>query len=264
MAARLSIPTLGTFVSPFVCLVLISPSQPRKTTAAFSRLYAPSSSSLFAGWSFSRRRSSRCHALAPSICLSLPIFPPHLSFSLSLSIRLAAASVSAPRCAALEVTRSSCFPLARSRARSSPSFQLFVSYFVPRCLSALHSSLFPHHPSTTCFSREEPRFSRDRRNDTRIRAPSPPIPYNSPPSLVQRYFMQILRHRIPFRFTMPRFSRKITGSSVGLNSRSRMTWKYWFNIIASNEKKRGELDDNKSRTRMLAHIIALIIISIWK
>lgn len=83
MAARLSIPTLGTFVSPFVRLVLISPSQPRKTTAAFSRLYAPPSSSLLAGRSHSRRRPSHCHALASSICLSLPIFP-HLFLLLPL------------------------------------------------------------------------------------------------------------------------------------------------------------------------------------
>lgn len=190
MAARLNIPTLGTFFNPFVRFVLISPSQPRKTTAAFSRVYAPPSFSLLTSRSHSRLRPSHCHALALSIYLSLLIFP-HLVFLLPLdppcrSIRLH----TAPRCAALEVTQSSCFPLARSRAHSSPSFQLFVSYFVPHRLSALHSSLFltiQLQPASLASSRDSPATE----ETTYVCALPLSCSHTTALLLIQRYFMQI-------------------------------------------------------------------------
>ena len=112
------------------------------------------------------------------------------SFSFSLSISLAAASVSAPRRAALEVTQSSCFPLARSRARSSPSFQLFVSYFVPHRLSALHSSLFltiQLQPASLASSRDSPATE----ETTHVCALPLSCSHTTALLLIQRYFMQI-------------------------------------------------------------------------
>lgn len=248
MAARLSIPTLGTFVSPFVRLVLISPSQPRKTTAAFSRLYAPSSFSLLAGRSLSRCRPSHCHALAPSICLSLPISSP-ISFSFSLLIRLAAASVSASRRAALEAIRSSCFPLARSRARSSPSFQLFVSYFIPRRLSALHSSLFPTiqlQPASLARSRDSPATE----ETTHVCALPLPCSHTTALLLVQRYFMQI-------RSTEFRSALQCRGS-IEKSQDHPWAWIYvggkrWFIVNTNEKEKREEFRQRREKREEIRH-----------
>lgn len=125
-------PTLGTFVNPFVRLILISPSQLRRTTAAFLRARRLSHTSL-ADLSHAYIFLTASLLLLPSVSLPpLSFFFPHYFSWSQRSIRL---------CITVEVTRYSCFPLARSRVRSSPSFQLFVSYFVSRCLSALRSSL---------------------------------------------------------------------------------------------------------------------------
>lgn len=153
------------------------------------------------GRSRSRRRPSHCHALAPSIYLSLPIFllPPSLnSFSFSLFIRLAAASVSAPRAApALEVTRSSCFPLARSRARSSPSFQLFDFVLCPAPVYPPCIRLSsPPSSYNLLLSRAAAIIPRPKRRHTYVRAPSLPVPYNSPPSYPAVFYADP-RHRIP-------------------------------------------------------------------
>lgn len=132
-------PTLGTFVNPFVRLILISPSQLRKTTAAFLRARRLPRTSP-ADLSHAHLFLAASLLLLPSVSLPpLSFFFPHYFSWTQRSIRL---------CATVEVTRYSCFPLARSRARSSPSFQLFVSYFVSPSIRLAFVSLH-HHPVTT-------------------------------------------------------------------------------------------------------------------
>lgn len=105
-------PTLGTFVNPFVRLILISPGQLRKTTAAFlraRRLRRTTSTSSLSPSSLSRFASR-------SRFFSIRLSSPPLSFLFSPLYFSDAASVSEPR---WRQHGTSCFPLARSRARSS-------------------------------------------------------------------------------------------------------------------------------------------------
>lgn len=175
MAARLSIPTSGTFVSPFVRLVLISPSQPRKTTAAFPRLHAPP------------------FFLAPRrpISLALPSFPLSRSrsfhrsifFSFSLSIlRLAAASVSAPRRAAPHWRQhgpAASLSLVRALVplrHSSCSFRTLSLAVHPPCIRL--SS--PPSSYNLLLSRGAAILPRPKRRHTYARSPSPD-PIQQPP-----------------------------------------------------------------------------------
>lgn len=143
-------PTLGTFVNPFVRLILISPSQLRRTTTAFLRARRLSHTSP-ADLSHAYLFFTASLLLLPSVSLPpLSFFFPHSFSWTQRSIRL---------CTTVEVTRYCCFPLAHSRVRSSPSFQLFVSYFVLRCLSALRSSLsttIQLQPDPLARSRDSP------------------------------------------------------------------------------------------------------------
>lgn len=158
-----------------------------------------------------------------SLLLSIYLFRSSpISFSFSLSIRFAAASVSAPRRAAPRRRQhgpAASLSLIRALVplrHSSCSFRVLCPS--PSIRLAIVS--LSHHPATTCFSREEPRFSRDRRDDIRMRAPSLPISYNSSLFRPAVFYVDF---GIPFRSTMLRFSRKITTLSVSLNSYSRDT-----------------------------------------
>lgn len=174
-------------------------------------------------------------SLLPSVYLFRSL-PPSLSPSPSRSAS-AAASVSAPRrVGAGGNTRSSCFPLARSRARSSPSFQLFVSYFVPHRLSALHSSLFPTiqlQPASLASSRDSPATE----ETTHVCALPLSRSHTTALLLIQRYFMQIPRHRIPFRSTMPRFSRKNHGIVCGFEFTFVKNTKTLIDTLSRTRKK---------------------------
>lgn len=246
MAARLSIPTSGTFVSPFVPLVLISPSQPRKTTAAFSRLYAPPSFSL----------------LARPISLAPPSFPlsSSRSFYLSISSDLSPSphspspspSLSTPpqhpspraaRCARVGGNTVQLLP-SRSFARSFLSVIPAVRFrTLSRArLSALHSSLFPAvqlQPASLASSRDYPATE----ETTHVWCALPlSRSHITALLLIQRYFMQILGTE--FRSALqcrPPFSRKIAGLSVSLNSSHSRKTRQDVAIVNPNEEKKREV-----------------------
>lgn len=147
-----------------------------------SRDYTLRSPSRLAARSHSRRRPARCRALASSVGLSFPIFP-HLRLLLPLdpprrSIRLRAAphrvggnTVQLLPSRSFARSFLSVIPAVRLVLCPSPSIRLtFVSLSPPSSYNLL-------------LSRGAPRFSRDRRDDTRMRAPSSlPAPCNGPPS----------------------------------------------------------------------------------
>lgn len=131
-------PTLGTFVNPFVRLILISPSQLRKTTAAFLRARRlPHTSPI--DLSHAHLFLAASLSLLPSISLPpLSFSSPHYSSWTQRSIRL---------CTTVEVTAVS---LSLVLARSFLSVILAVRFVL--CLAPSIRFAFVslhHHPVTT-------------------------------------------------------------------------------------------------------------------
>jgi len=197
-------PTLGTFVNPFVRLILISPSQLRKTTAAFLRARRlPHTSPI--DLSHAHLFLAASLSLLPSISLPpLSFFSPHYSSWTQRSIRL---------CTTVEVTRYSCFPLARSRAlvplrHSSCSFRTLSRAVYPLCIRLSP----PPSSYNLILSRGAAILPRPKRRHTYARFPLLLIPYTALLLLDPAVSYADSRQRILFRSIMPRFCWKIAES----------------------------------------------------
>lgn len=193
-------PTLGTFVNPFVRLILISPSQLRKTTAAFLRARRlPHTSPI--GLSHARLFLAASLSLLPSISLFLPSLSPPPSPPLFLMDSTQHPSL----CTTVEVTRYSCFPLARSRAlvplrHSSCSFRTLSRAVYPLCIRLSP----PPSSYNLILSRGAAILPRPKRRHTYARFPLLLIPYTALLLLVPAVSYADSRQRILFRSIMPR------------------------------------------------------------